>query len=175
MLDMVSVISSSRPFPRTGSSVMEGVCLLYPLLRAGGCGSGVSYSSGGGWYDCCKAFGRVRGGPKREGTKPFGRPIPVGDDEPAIWDVEGAGIFRTGDAGRFVLRAGDADLAWTLGDAGRARIPPIPPIRDGAAFGAGDPDLGIPETKRVTCAGAAGTSFLSGLLGPATLRNLSSS
>lgn len=71
---------------------------------------------------------------------------------------EGARTIRVGDA-RPLEGAGEVDRAWLAGEAGRAKREAgntaglagrgRPPIRE-AAPGAGDPDLGIPETRRDT-------------------------
>lgn len=142
----------------------------------------------GGAYEPCRLPGRARGAPNRDGIKDFGRPIPLGEVGPGNCEpVEGARTVRAGDAGRPLLLlegAGDEDRAGFAGEAGRARREADktaglagrarPPIRE-AGPGAGDPDLGIPETRRVTWAGCKGTSARSGLLGPATRRRRSSS
>ncbi len=106
--------------------------------------------------------------------------MPVGDVGAGRWEEAGGLTFLAGDAGpgtedgeteRGAGEEGRASLegGTTAGLAGRLS----PPILE-VMLGAGEPDRGTPAANRETCAMDTGVSPLSGLLGPATRRNLSS-
>lgn len=108
--------------------------------------------------------------------------MPAGEDGPGT--DEGPGSFENlaGEDGR--AKARDADRTVPTGDvgrpsreAGREGLPAlgIPPMREDAGPGAGEPDLGIPVCKRAACVAVALASAFSGVLKPDTRRSRSSS
>ena len=87
-----------------------------------------------------------------------------------------------GEDGR--ANAGEADLTVPAGEVGRPKretgidgLPALgmPPMREDASPGAGEPDLGIPVCKRDVCDGIALPSVFSGVFKPDTRRSRSSS
>ena len=108
--------------------------------------------------------------------------MPVGEDGPGADDGPGSLENLAGEDGR--ANAGDADRTVPAGDVGRPNreagidgLPAlgIPPMREDASPGAGEPDLGIPVCKRAACVGATLPSAFSGVPKPDTRRNRSSS
>ena len=130
-----------------------------------------------------KTFGRLRGGPSREGSRLFGRPIPLGDEGAGKCELGLASLLlRVGEVGCGTADGpGETDLGAYAGDTGRASrevgavagLPARgkPPKREDIP-GAGEAERVPAAARRDTW--LIGPSPFSGELGPATRRKRSS-